>query len=184
MIERLGIPEVFVLTPKRFGDDRGFFTETFNQKVIDEAAGPLNWVQDNMSLSRPKHTLRGLHFQAEPYAQDKLVRCSKGRVLDVAVDIRTGSPTFGKHVRAVLTADKGEQIFVPKGFAHAFLTLEPDCEIVYKVSNYYHQPSDRGLLWNDPALAIDWGVADVVLSPKDKALPLLSELPEYFRYAG
>lgn len=184
MIERLSIPDVFVFTPKRWPDDRGYFVETFNARTLHEATGGLGWVQDNLSLSNPVHTLRGLHFQAPPHAQDKLVRCSKGSILDVAVDIRHGSPTFGKHVKAVLTAAKGEQIFVPKGFAHGFLTLEPDCEVVYKVSDFYDQKSDRNMRWNDPALAIDWGVEDAMLSPKDAAAPLMAEMPEYFRWQG
>lgn len=184
MFERLAIPEVFVFTPKRFGDARGWFAETFRQSALDEMTGPLAWVQDNHSLSRPKHTLRGLHFQTPPFAQDKLVRCVRGRVLDVAVDIRRGSPTYGRHVKAALTAEAGEQIFVPKGFAHAFLTLEPDCEVAYKVTNVYSAECDRGVRWNDPALGIDWGVApeDVVLSAKDVAHPLLADTPAYFNY--
>lgn len=186
MFERLAIPEVFVYTPKRFGDDRGFFVETFNRAGIETMSGPRDWVQDNQSLSRPKHTLRGLHFQIPPHAQDKLVRSLRGSVLDVAVDIRRGSPTYGQHVSAVLTADKGEQIFVPRGFAHGFLTLEDDCEVAYKVTAYYSQQHDRGVRWNDPALGIDWGVApaDVVLSPKDAATPMLAETPDYFRWPG
>lgn len=186
MFSRLEIPDVFVFTPKRWGDERGWFVETFKQSLLDTMTGALDWVQDNHSLSRPKHTLRGLHFQAPPFAQDKLVRCLRGRVLDVAVDIRVGSPTYGQHVKAVLTADAGEQIFVPKGFAHAFLTLEDDCEIAYKVTNVYDKASDGGVFWNDTALGIDWGVdpASVVLSPKDAELPRLADLPEIFRYSA
>jgi dTDP-4-dehydrorhamnose 3,5-epimerase len=184
MFQRLAIPEVFVVTPKRFGDDRGHFSETFSQAVLAPMTGPLEWVQDNQSLSKPTHVLRGLHFQIPPFAQDKLVRCLRGAMLDVAVDIRKGSPTFGKYVSAELTAEKGEQIFVPKGFAHGFLTLTEDCEVAYKVTNYYNQTSDRGVRWSDPAIGIDWGVksSDVTLSPKDQAAPLLAELPDYFRY--
>lgn len=186
MFERLAIPEVFLFTPKRWGDDRGYFVETFTQKLLEPMTGKLEWVQDNHSLSKPKYVLRGLHFQAPPFAQDKLVRVLRGSVLDVAVDIRDGSPTYGKHVKAVLTADGGEQIFVPKGFAHGFLTLETDVEIAYKVTNYYDKSSDGGVRWNDPALGIDWGVAadQVVLAPKDAAAPLLSETPGHFRYPG
>lgn len=184
MFERLAIPDVFLFTPRRFGDDRGWFSETFNARTLAKETGPLDWVQDNQSLSKPKWTLRGLHFQAPPFAQDKLVRVIRGSVLDVAVDIRRGSPTYGKHVSAKLTAENGEQIFVPKGFAHGFLTLENGCEIAYKVSNYYDQASDRGIRWSDPALAIEWGAPaeKVVLSPKDAAAPLLADTPDYFRW--
>lgn len=186
MFERLAIPEVFVFTPKRLSDDRGFFVETFKRGEIDLMTGPLDWVQDNHSRSESAGTLRGLHFQIPPFAQDKLVRCIAGSVLDIAVDIRHGSPTFGQHVSAKLTARGGEQIFVPKGFAHGFLTLEPGCEVVYKVTNYYSSPHDRGVCWNDPALRIDWGVdaAKAVLSAKDAKAPLLAETPAYFRYGG
>lgn len=186
MFERLAIPEVFLYTPKRFGDARGWFAETFKQVLLDPMTGPMAWVQDNHSYSQPRHTLRGLHFQAPPFAQDKLVRCLRGSVLDVAVDIRQGSPTFGRHVKAVLTAEAGEQIFVPQGFAHAFLTLEADCEIAYKVTNVYNAECDRGVLWSDPALGIDWGVApgEVVLSAKDALQPLLADMPAYFRYSS
>jgi len=173
VFEDLAIPGVFLFTPKRFGDARGAFSEIFNQSVIEARTGPLQWVQDNQSWSVPKNVLRGLHFQAPPFAQDKLVRCVRGSILDVAVDIRTGSPTLGRWVSAVLTAEKGEQIFVPKGFAHGFLTLEPNTEVCYKVTNYYSGAHDGGLRWNDPDFAIDWGVApnDVVLSDKDAAAP-------------
>ena len=145
--------------------------------------GPVDWVQDNHSLSERSNTLRGLHFQIPPFAQDKLVRCVRGAILDVAVDIRHGSPTFGRHVSARLTASEGEQIFVPKGFAHGFLSLEARCEVAYKVTNYYRGAHDRGVRWSDPALGIDWGVdaAKAVLSAKDAVAPLLAEIPAYFR---
>jgi dTDP-4-dehydrorhamnose 3,5-epimerase len=146
--------------------------------------GPLDWVQDNHSRSNPKGVVRGLHFQTPPFAQDKLVRCVRGSILDVAVDIRHGSPSFGRHVSARLTAGGGEQIFVPKGFAHGFVTLEEGCEVIYKVSNYYSAAHDRGVRWNDPALGIDWGVSagDAVLSAKDEVQPLLADTPAYFRF--
>ena len=184
MFQRLSIPEVFLATPKRFGDERGYFSETFNRAQFEAMTGPLEWVQDNMSLSRPQYVLRGLHFQIPPFAQDKLVRCVRGAVLDVAVDIRKGSPTYGQHVSARLTAEGGEQIFVPKGFAHGFLTLEPDTEIAYKVSNYYSPNCDRGMLWSDSGLGIDWGVtADMAtVSDKDRVAPAFADLPDYFRY--
>ncbi|RYG99356.1 MAG: dTDP-4-dehydrorhamnose 3,5-epimerase [Alphaproteobacteria bacterium] len=186
MFQRLSIPDVFVFTPKRFGDDRGFFVETYNRGLMEPMTGPLEWLQDNHSRSDPKFTVRALHFQTAPFAQDKLVRCIRGSVLDVAVDIRHGSPTFGKHVSARLTEAGGEQIFVPKGFAHGFVTLQEGCEISYKVSNYYSPAHDRNICWNDPSLNIDWGVrdTDATLSSKDIAAPLLADTPIYFRYGG
>ncbi len=186
MLERLAIPDVFVYTPKRIADARGFFVETFSRALLEPMTGPLDWVQDNHSHSERDGTLRGLHFQIPPFAQDKLVRCIAGSVLDVAVDIRYGSPHFGQHVLAKLTASGGEQMFVPKGFAHGFITLEPGCDVVYKVSNYYSGPHDRGVRWNDPALGIDWGLdaSRVVLSAKDAAAPLLVETPAWFRYGS
>ncbi|MFT3722045.1 MAG: dTDP-4-dehydrorhamnose 3,5-epimerase [Hyphomonadaceae bacterium] len=184
MFQRLAIPDVFVFTPKRLGDDRGFFVETYARKVLEPMTGPLDWVQDNHSRSNPKGTLRGLHFQAPPFAQDKLVRCVRGSILDVAVDVRYGSPTFGQHVCAKLTESGGEQIFAPKGFAHGFVTLEDGCEVIYKVTNYYSAAHDRGVRWNDPALGINWGFAekDVTLSPRDAALPMLADTGVHFRY--
>ena len=184
MFQRLAIPEVFIHTPKRFADERGFFMETFNAAAMEPMTGPAVWVQDNHSRSEPVGTVRGLHFQVPPFAQDKLVRCIAGAVLDVAVDIRHGSPTFGRHVASKLTASGGEQIFVPRGFAHGFVTLDRGCEIAYKVTNYYSFQHDRGLRWNDPALEIEWGLGaeKAVLSAKDAAAPMLAELPVSFWY--
>ncbi len=144
------------------------------------------FVQDNHSLSASRGTLRGLHFQTPPFAQDKLVRVTRGRILDVVVDIRNGSPTFGKYTSADLNAENGLQIFVPVGFAHGFVTLEDNTEVVYKVSNFYSVEHDGGLLWNDPALAIDWGLDGLVpvLSEKDSRHPVLANLPQYFKSAG
>lgn len=186
MFQRLAIPDVFLFTPKRFGDERGFFVESYNRARMEPMTGPLEWVQDNHSRSNPKGTVRGLHFQVSPFAQDKLVRCVRGAILDVALDIRAGSPTFGQHVSAKLTEDGGEQIFIPKGFAHGFVTLEEGCEIIYKVNNYYSGAHDRGICWNDPALKIEWGFSeeDVTLSSKDAAAPRLADTPTYFRYGG
>jgi dTDP-4-dehydrorhamnose 3,5-epimerase len=186
MFQRLAIPDVFVFTPKRFGDERGFFVETFNRALMEPMTGPIDWVQDNHARSATKGVLRGLHFQLAPFAQDKLVRCVRGSILDVAVDIRHGSPTFGKYVSAKLTAEAGEQIFVPRGFAHGYLTLEDGCEVFYKVNTYYSSTHDRGVRWNDPALGIDWGVeaSQVTLSPKDVQQPLLADCPAYFRFGG
>lgn len=179
----LAIPEVKVLTPRRFADDRGFFSETFNARTMEAAGLPTAFVQDNHSLSRPVGTVRGLHFQLAPFAQDKLVRVVRGAILDVAVDLRLGSPTYGQHVSAVIDAEAWNQILVPVGFAHGFCTLTPDTEVVYKVTAPYSPEHDRGLLWNDPALGIDWPVApdQALLSDKDRRLPTLAELEPPFR---
>jgi dTDP-4-dehydrorhamnose 3,5-epimerase len=178
-VESLAIPDVKLLTPRIFRDDRGFFSETWNAKTFGEAGIDQPFVQDNHALSRTKGTLRGLHFQTAPMAQDKLVRVIRGAIWDVAVDVRPGSPTFGRHVGAVISADNWTQIWVPKGFAHGYVTLEPDTEVIYKVTALYAPANDRGILWNDPALAIEWPVdtASVVLSEKDKLLPRLADLP-------
>lgn len=180
----LAIPEVILITPAKFGDDRGFFSETYNAQAFRAAGIDATFVQDNQSLSRQKGVVRGLHFQKPPHAQGKLIRVVRGRILDVAVDIRIGSPTFGRHVSAELSADNWQQLWVPAGFAHAFCTLEVDTEVVYKVTDYYAPECDAGILWNDPDLAIDWPVddADAVLSAKDAALPRLADLGACFRY--
>lgn len=185
MFERLAIPDVILVTPKRHSDGRGYFAETFRANTY-EAAGILGpFVQDNHSRSADAGTIRGLHYQTAPYAQAKLVRCTRGRIFDVAVDLRQGSPTYGKSVSAILSAQTGEQLYVPVGFAHGFCTLEPDCEVQYKVSAYYDGPSEGGLAWNDPDLAIDWPLAGKtpILSDKDARQPKLSELPTLFPHA-
>ncbi len=182
-IEALAIPDVKVLTPDTFGDDRGFFSETYNQKRLAEEAGIVEaFVQDNHSLSRDVGVIRGLHFQSPPFAQGKLVRVVKGAILDVALDIRKDSPTFGQHVAAEISAENWSQIWVPPGFAHGFCTLMPDTEVIYKVTNFYSPEHDHGVLWNDPALKIAWPASaeDAILSEKDKKHPLLSDLPHYF----
>jgi dTDP-4-dehydrorhamnose 3,5-epimerase len=173
---------VKVLTPRRFDDPRGLFCETYSHRTLAEHGIEAAFVQDNHSISRPSWTLRGLHFQLPPFAQDKLVRVVRGKALDVVVDIRRSSPTFGRHVFVLLSADNWKQIFVPAGFAHGFVTLEPDTEVIYKVSNYYSAAHDRGILWNDPDLGIEWGVdpADAVLSDKDRRLPRLKDAKELF----
>ncbi|WP_373006383.1 dTDP-4-dehydrorhamnose 3,5-epimerase [Hyphomonas sp.] len=169
IVEPLAIPDVKLVTPSRFGDDRGFFSETYNAETFSAAGIEADFVQDNHSLSTQTGTLRGLHFQAPPFAQSKLVRVLRGAILDVAVDIRRNSPTYGKWVSAELSATNGVQIFVPRGFLHGFVTREPDTEIAYKVDNYYSRECDGAVQWNDPALAIDWGLpADgAILSDKD-----------------
>ena len=181
-ITELDLPGVLVLTPRRFGDARGWFSEVYKVPVWREAGVAVDFVQDNHSFSAETGTLRGLHFQAPPHAQDKLVRCTRGRIWDVAVDIRKGSDTFGRWAGAELTAEKGEQIFVPAGFLHGFVTLTPDCEVVYKVSGLYAPESDAGVIWNDPDLGIGWPVDEsaVKLSDKDAKLPRLADIDSPF----
>lgn len=184
LIESLSIPGVKLITPKRFGDSRGFFSETYKAKELAEAGLDLDFVQDNHSYSAAKGVLRGLHYQKPPHAQDKLVRCTRGRVWDVAVDIRKGSPTFGQYVGAELSAENWVQILVPKGFAHGFVTLEENCEIQYKVTDYYVPESDANIRWDDPVLGVDWKIdpSSVTLSEKDAAAPLLSDVDLVFEY--
>jgi len=179
-VERLNIPEIVVIRAERHEDERGFLSETYNRRALSEFGIEREFVQDNHSLSRRKGTLRGLHYQAPPAAQAKLVRVVRGAVFDVAVDIRVGSPSFGQHVSCELSACNGEQIYIPEGFAHGFCTLEPDTEVIYKVSDYYAPAYDCGLMWNDSALGIEWPVSDPLLSEKDRTHPLLGELPEHF----
>lgn len=181
-IVSLDIPDVKLITPRRFGDNRGFFSETWNRAAFAEAGIEADFVQDNHSLSATVGTLRGLHFQIPPFAQAKLVRVSRGAIFDVAVDIRTGSPTYGKWVGAELSAENWAQMYVPKGFAHGFVTLLPDTEVQYKVDAPYAPEHDRGIAWNDPAIAVDWPLEgrDPVLSGKDAALPALADIPVPF----
>jgi dTDP-4-dehydrorhamnose 3,5-epimerase len=181
-IELTAIPDVRILTPKRFDDGRGFFSEVYNRRRFENAGLKLDFVQDNHSLSTKVGTIRGLHFQAPPFAQDKLVRVVRGRILDVAVNLRRSSATFGQHVAVELSAENWHQLLVPVGFAHGFCTLEPDTEVLYKVTAYYSAAHDRGLAFDDPALAIEWPVApaEAVVSDKDRQHPRLSELPVYF----
>jgi dTDP-4-dehydrorhamnose 3,5-epimerase len=183
-IRRLEIPELKLITPKRFGDDRGYFQEAWSEKRFRQNVQDIGFVQDNQSLSVSKGTLRGLHFQKPPFAQGKLVRVLRGAIADVVVDIRIGSPTYGKHISVRLDAKEGTQIWVPPGFLHGFCTLEENTEVFYKVTAYYSAAHDAGVLWNDPDLRIDWPVdaRSVVLSDKDKILPRLRELPELFYY--
>lgn len=176
------IPDVLEITPARHGDTRGFFSETWNKAALAEAGIDIDFVQDNHSLSAERHTLRGLHFQAPPAAQDKLIRVVAGTILDVAVDIRAGSPTYGQWVAVPLSADTGNQLLVPHGFLHGFLTLTPDTQVVYKCSGYYSPSADGSVLWSDPVIGIDWGTDDVVLSDKDKDAPLLADLANPFTY--
>lgn len=181
-VEATAIPAVKIVTPKKFGDHRGFFSETWSRKAFFEAGLDLDFVQDNQSLSAPVGTLRGLHFQSPPFAQDKLVRVTRGRILDVAVDIRAASPTFGKHVAVELSAENWKQLLVPVGFAHGFVTLEPDTEVLYKVTAPYAPQNDHGLAFDDPALGIDWRLplSGLTLSDKDRKHPRLAEMLRYF----
>ncbi|WP_108663109.1 dTDP-4-dehydrorhamnose 3,5-epimerase [Acuticoccus kandeliae] len=178
----LELPEVVLMTPRRFRDDRGWFEETWSRRRMEDAGLALDFVQDNQSLSEPKGTLRGLHFQAPPFAQAKLVRCVAGAILDVAVDIRSGSPTYGRWVSAELTAENGAQLLVPRGFAHGFVTLMPNTAVCYKVDNFYDKASEGGIRFDDPDLAIDWGIDNsaAVLSEKDRILPSFAELDPVF----
>ena len=182
----LDIPEVKILTPKKHGDHRGFFSETYNRQGLADIGVTLDFVQDNQSLSATKGTVRGLHFQTPPFAQDKLLRVLRGSVFDVVVDLRRGSPTYGRHVSAVLSAQNWSQILAPAGFAHGFMTLEPDTEVFYKVTNFYAPEHDKGILWNDPDLGIDWPLpeAEAVLSDKDMRQPRLADFESPFDYAG
>ena len=182
MIERLAIPDVWTYTPPCFEDQRGWFFESFNARALSDALKGVSFVQDNQAHSRAKGTLRGLHFQTPSRAQDKLVRVLRGSVLDVAVDIRRASPTFGNWVSALLSAENRVQIFVPKGFAHGYLTLEPDTEVFYKVSDFYSKDNEAGLVWDDPALGIDWceEASSVVIADRDRQFPKLADLPAYF----
>ena len=167
-IEKTALEGVLIITPKRFGDHRGFFSECWNKPSMEAAGLFYDFVQDNHSLSMTQGTVRGLHFQAPPRAQDKLVRCGRGALFDVAVDIRNGSPTYGKWVGVELSAENGKQLLVPAGFAHGFMTLTPETEIIYKCTDTYAPDTEGALLWNDPAIGIDWPLnVDAVLSPKD-----------------
>lgn len=178
---------VKLIKPKRFADDRGWFSEVYNSATFAAQGIEVTFVQDNHSLSRSPGTLRGLHYQAPPHGQAKLVRCIRGRIFDVAVDIRKNSPTFGHWVGAELSAENSEQLFIPVGFAHGFVTLEPDCEITYKVSEFYAATADGGLRWDDADLAIKWPLPAgmvPVLSQKDVQLPRLAEFDSPFAYDG
>ena len=181
-VEETAIPAVKVVTPKKHGDARGFFSEVYNRSDWDKAGLDFTFVQDNHSFSAAAGTLRGLHFQTPPFAQDKLVRCARGRILDVAVDIRRSSPTFGRHVAVELSAENWRQLLVPIGFAHAFFTLEPDCEVLYKTTAPYSAASDRGIAWDDPAIGIVWPplAGGPVLSDKDRRWPRLKDAPDLF----
>jgi dTDP-4-dehydrorhamnose 3,5-epimerase len=185
-IRKLEIPDVILIVPKRYGDVRGYFSETWSDRQFRVEVANVTFVQDNQSLSAKQGTLRGLHFQKPPSAQGKLVRVTRGSILDVAVDIRRGSPAYRRHVAVKLDAAIGAQLWIPPGFLHGFCTLEDETEVTYKATAYYNPGHDAGVLWNDPDLAIPWPVdpASVVLSDKDHRLPRLRDLPVLFTYEG
>ena len=181
-VEDLDLDGVKLVTPKRIEDSRGSFCETYNRRQFADAGITADFIQDNQSVSAPAYTVRGLHYQSPPFAQAKLVRVLKGSIVDVVVDVRKGSPDYGKWVKAVLSAENGVQIFVPRGYLHGFVTLEPDTHVAYKVDAYYDRASDGAVKWDDPDLGIDWGVdsGKAVLSDKDKAAPAFSAFESPF----
>ncbi|MCT4557735.1 MAG: dTDP-4-dehydrorhamnose 3,5-epimerase [Pelagimonas sp.] len=183
LVEETALPDVKILTPARFGDTRGFFSESWNKARMSDAGLAYDFVQDNHSLSSKVGTVRGLHMQTPPHAQAKLVRCGRGRLLDVAVDIRRGSPTYGKWIAVELSFENGRQLLIPEGFLHGFVTREPDTEIIYKCSDYYAPECDHAVRFDDPAIGIDWGLTqDPSLSAKDAEAPLLADLDNPFVY--
>jgi len=178
-VTNLEIPGLKLIVPPRFEDERGFFSETYSEKALREAGVTDTFVQDNFSLSTRQGTIRGLHFQRPPHAQAKLVRVNRGRILDVAVDLRRSSPSYGKHVAIELSRRNWAQLYIPAGFAHGFCTLEPDTEVAYKTSAPYAPDAEGGILWSDPSLAIAWPVdpRDVTVSDKDARLPSFATMP-------
>jgi dTDP-4-dehydrorhamnose 3,5-epimerase len=174
------LKDAFVIEPVIFKDQRGFFTETYSKRIFEDNGFKIDFVQDNHSFSKEKGVLRGLHFQKPPHAQTKLVRTLKGSVYDVIVDLRKTSETFGKWTGVELSADNMKMLLVPKGFAHAFCTLEPESIVFYKVDEFYAPKSEGGIIWNDPVLDIDWPFKDILLSDKDRRLPLMSEIGDVF----
>ncbi|MGO8909734.1 MAG: dTDP-4-dehydrorhamnose 3,5-epimerase [Bradyrhizobium sp.] len=183
-IERLNIEDIFLIAPTKHSDHRGFFSETYRSDILTAEGVRAEFIQENHVYSAGRGVLRGLHFQIPPRAQGKLVRCTRGSILDVSVDIRKGSPTYGCHVAVELSAANWRQIWVPPGFAHGYLTLETQCEVIYKVTEYWAPACERGLAWDDPSLAIDWGISamDVKLADKDRLNPCLAELEPSFQY--
>lgn len=182
----LAIPDVVLIEPRRFHDSRGYFMETFNRREANRLGLYCDFVQDNESLSVHRGTVRGLHFQVPPHSQTKFVRVLSGSIFDVAIDLRRGSPTFGLWCAATLTAGIGNQLYIPRGFAHAYCTLEPHTQVAYKVDDYYAPECDAGLIWNDPDLGIDWPITAqrAILSEKDVALPRLAKFDSPFVYPG
>ncbi len=181
--EHLTLSGIILITPKRFKDSRGFFMETFRQDLFEHATGqPTPFVQDNHSYSAAPHTVRGLHYQSPPHAQGKLVRCVRGAILDIAVDMRTNSPTYGQHVKAELSAENAAQLWIPPGFLHGFITKFADTEVAYKCTGYYDKDCDGNIVWDDPDLNINWGITKdkVVLSAKDRDAPRFRDFSSPF----
>ncbi|WP_116188407.1 dTDP-4-dehydrorhamnose 3,5-epimerase [Paenibacillus taihuensis] len=183
-VSETSLPGVRLIEPVVFSDNRGFFTETYNEHKFKAAGLDYSFVQDNHSLSREEGVLRGLHYQLAPKAQTKLVRCTRGAIYDVVVDIRQGSPTYGQWQGFILSASNFRQLLVPKGFAHGFCTLVPDCEVQYKVDEFYSAEHDRGIAWDDQTLRIDWPVTNPILSDKDRQHPSLSQAERNFLFEG
>jgi len=183
-IIKTDVLDVYIIEPHIFGDHRGWFMESYSQRVLEEAGLHYTFVQDNHSYSAQKGTLRGLHFQNGDAAQAKLVRCTRGAVLDVAVDLRKGSPTYKKWVAVELSAENKRQLLIPRGFAHGFVTLTDDVEFLYKADNFYNRPAERSVLWNDPELGIDWGVKNPIIAEKDAKASLLKDSDVDFEYRG
>jgi dTDP-4-dehydrorhamnose reductase/dTDP-4-dehydrorhamnose 3,5-epimerase len=181
-IVKTNVEDVIIIEPKVFADHRGWFTETYSKEKFKELGIDIDFIQDNHSLSAQKGTLRGLHFQLNPKAQTKLVRCTKGKILDVAVDIREGSPTYKKWIAVELSEENKKQLLVPKGFAHGFITLTDNVEVQYKVDEYYSPENDRSIRFDDPDISIDWGIDNPILSEKDLNAPMLSESDSNFKY--
>jgi len=182
LVEDTAIAGVKIVTPKKHGDARGFFSEVYNRTAWESAGFRFEFVQDNHSFSAAVGTLRGLHFQTPPFAQDKLIRVARGRILDVAVDIRRSSPTFGKYVTVELSVENWRQLLVPIGFAHGFVTLEPDTEVLYKTTAVFSPANDRGVAWDDPDIGVAWPLSEAgpMLSDKDRRWPRLREAQELF----
>lgn len=182
IVRDTSFPEVKILLPAKHADERGFFSETYSRRTLAAAGIDLDFVQDNQAFSARRNTIRGLHFQIPPFAQDKIIRVLRGSIFDVVVDVRRRSPTFGRFEAFVLNAADWAQLLIPVGFAHGLCTLEPETEILYKVSNFYSPTHDKGVRWNDPEIGIEWPVApeEALVSPKDRELPLLSTVPNYF----
>ncbi|WP_299352012.1 dTDP-4-dehydrorhamnose 3,5-epimerase [uncultured Shimia sp.] len=185
-IKQTLLPGVLRLTPRRFGDNRGYFCETWNKKRMAEHGITYDFVQDNQSLSQDVGTVRGLHYQAPPHAQTKLVRCGRGALLDVAVDIRKGSPTYGRWIAEELSAENGHQLLIPSGFLHGFVTLQPNTEILYKCTDFYDPDCDGAVRFDDPDIGVDWGIdtSNAVLSAKDQEAPLLKDFDNPFIWEG
>ena len=185
-VSQTALPDVFLITPRRFGDNRGYFSETWSKRAFEDAGIDLEFVQDNHSYSAEAGTVRGLHYQSPPSAQDKLVRVGRGAVMDVAVDVRQGSPTFGQWVAEELSAENGKQLLVPKGFLHGFATLCDDVDVFYKCTDFYAPDCDGGIRFDDPDLAIDWGInpKSAILSDKDAAAPGFADFVSPFIYSA